>query len=160
MKGGATVTKRNRFHARTEVRIARFLDEWVDRQQQPRGAVYSGEVGCRLREDSDSGCGIDVAYFSAAVIAAQTDASTLMVGPPILAVEVLSPSETVEEIDEKVDEYLAAVVAYVWLVDTHSRAVTVIRPDEPPILRNVTDVITAEPDLPGFSVPVRRLFDN
>jgi Uma2 family endonuclease len=157
-KGEPTVTKRNRFHARAEASIAHVLNEWLHRQPSPRGEVYAGEVGCRLRGDPDSGCGIDVAYFSSATVASQSDESTMMIGPPVVAVEILSPNNTIEEIDEKVDEYLDAGVPHIWLVNTHWRTVTVIRPGVAPTMLSDKDDLTAEPDLPGFRVPVARLF--
>ena len=40
--------------------------------------------------------------------------------PPDLAVEVVSPNDTVYELDEKVEEYLAASVRLVWVVNPES----------------------------------------
>jgi Uma2 family endonuclease len=153
------MTQRNRFHAKVEARIAHILWSWVEQQPKPRGEVYSGEVGCKLRSDPDTGCGIDVAYFSAETVAAQTNQSSRMVGPPILAVEILSPNDTQEEIEEKVAEYQTAGVPHVWLVTPRFRTVTVFRLGAEPTLCNMTDELTAEPELPGFRVAVSRLFE-
>ncbi len=57
-------------------------------------------------------------------------------------------------------EYLAAGVAHVWVMSPRFQTVTVFRPDTPPVLRNVTDDLTAEPELPGFRVPVARVFED
>ncbi len=65
---------------------------------------------------------------SAEVLAAQTGESTIVEGIPTLCVEILSPSEVVERIDEKTDAYLAAGVPLVWLLDLHDKSVTVYRP--------------------------------
>jgi Uma2 family endonuclease len=103
--------------------------------------------------------GIDVAYFGPDVVQIQSHGSTLMDGPPILAVEILSPSDKNEDIDDKVDEYLAAGVKIVWIVDPHFETITVIRPDAPPRAFNVMESIDAEPHLPGFSTPVAKIFE-
>ncbi len=84
--------------------------------------------------------------------------TTLIDGVPTLAVEILSPNDTEEDVNERVDEYLAAGVALVWLVDPHHRTVEVHRPGGEPELFNVRQEMSAEPHLPGFGVPVAQIF--
>lgn len=153
------MTIRNRWHSRTEANLVGVLKDWLRGQPAPRGAVYSGEVGCLLRRAPDSLVGIDVAYFAAATLAQQPADTTLMVGPPLLAIEVLSPSDRQEEINDKVDEYLLAGVVLVWLVDPHFRTVRVHQPEAEPALYNVRQSLTAEPVLPGFQTPVAAIFE-
>jgi Uma2 family endonuclease len=141
------------------VRLARFLDAWLDEQPEPRGQVLAGEAGIVLRRGPDTVVGVDVAYVSAEVMDKQASDSTLIEGAPTLAAEILSPSDTVEDIKEKIDAYLSAGVAIVWIVDPHFRTVTVHRPRAEPELFNVRQEITAEPQLPGFRVPVARFFE-
>ncbi len=92
------MTKWNRFHSRTVTRLAYLLEAWLQTQPAPAGEVYTGEVGTILRRSPDTAVGIDVAYFSAETVARQNESTTLMVGSPSLAVEVLSPSDKLEEI--------------------------------------------------------------
>jgi Uma2 family endonuclease len=152
------MTYRNRWHSRTMARLARFLDYWLDQQPEPRGSVLVGEAGVRLRRDPDTTVGIDVIYISAEVAAHQADDTTIIDGVPVLAVEILSPSNTKEEIDEKIDEYLEAGVPLVWIVDTRYRTVTIYRPDQEPEMVNAGQELSGEPHLPGFRVPVASLF--
>jgi Uma2 family endonuclease len=152
------MTVRNRWHSRIMVRVARFLDVWLDQQPEPRGSVLGGEAGVRLRRDPDTTVGIDVVYVSAEVAANQPNDTTLIDGVPVLAVEILSPSDTLEEIDTKIDEYLAAGVALVWTIDPHDRTVTIYRPGQEPEVVNVREELSGEPHLPGFRVPVAALF--
>jgi Uma2 family endonuclease len=154
------MTKRNRFHATLEARIAQLIGEWVDRQPAPRGEVCSGEVGCILQHDPDTTVGIDVAYFSADVLGRQNEKTSLVDGVPVLAVEILSPNDTVEEIDSKVEAYLSAGVALVWIVNPRLRTVQVYRPGTEPVLFNLSQELSAEPHLPGFRVPVARVFSR
>jgi Uma2 family endonuclease len=76
----------------------------------------------------------------------------------VLAIEILSPSDTIEGVAEKVHAYLDAGVLLVWEVSPFYRAVTVHRPGMPPEFFNVTHDLTAEPHLPGFLVPVAEVF--
>jgi Uma2 family endonuclease len=153
------MTVRNRFHSRTLVRVCKFLDNWLDQQPPPRGQVLAGEAGVRLARDPDTTFGIDVVYVSAEVIVQQTEESTLIDGVPTLAVEILSPNDTLEDVHEKIDALLAAGVALVWIIDPYDRTVRTYRPEAEPELFNVRQELTAEPQLPGFRVPVARLFE-
>ena len=106
------MTRRNRHHSRTETWIAHFLLAWLETQPEPRGEIVSGEAGFRLSRDLDSLVGIDVAYVSAKIAAVDPD-SAYFEGPPVLAVEILSPSDQQERIDEKVSLYLKTGVPLV-----------------------------------------------
>lgn len=152
------MTRRNKFHSRLESLIAQLLRNWNDSRPAPRGDVYSGEAGVRLTQDPDSTFGIDVVYLSAERLAEQTDETTLLVGPPTLAVEILSPSDRIEEIQAKLDEYLASGVPVVWVVDPHFKAVTVYRPGKGPETLHGEALLEDEAHLPGFRVAVRELF--
>jgi Uma2 family endonuclease len=157
-EGGPPMTVRNRFHSLALICVGTELELWRRGQPEPRGQILGGEAGVRLRRTPDSTVGVDVVYVSAEVLARQTDDTTLIDGVPVLAVEILSPSDTQEEIDEKIDSYLAAGVALVWVIDPHDRTVTVYRPDARPKLFNEDQELTGDPHLPGFRTPVARLF--
>ncbi len=152
------MTVRNRWHSEIMALTTTSLVNWLKQQPEPRGSVLCGEVGVRLTRDPDTTVGVDVAYVSAEVAALHADDSTLIDGPPILAVEILSPSNTQDEIDEKIDQYLAAGVALVWIIHPRRRTVTIYRPDAEPQLVNVGQELTGEPHLPGFRVAVADLF--
>jgi Uma2 family endonuclease len=152
------MTRRNRFHAALEARLAQLIGYWLDSQPEPRGQVYSGEAGVRLRLNPDTSVGIDVVYFPPGVEAAQTGNTSLIEGAPALAVEILSPSDMKKEVTEKVNEYLAAGVLLVWVIDPDFETITFHRPGRPTESFNATHMLSADPHLPDFSVPVSRVF--
>lgn len=154
------MTRRNPRHAGTEARIATLLSNWVMRQPSPRGRVYSGEVGVRLRRNPDTTVGIDVAYFSADAVAANAAAVSLLEGPPVVAVEILSPSDVQEDVLDKVAEYLDAGVKLVWVVEPRFRTVTVYQRGADPVMFNATQELDGGPHLPGFRVAVAELFTD
>ena len=58
-------------------------------------------------------------------MAAQAPDDTFLIdGPPVLAVEILSPKDKHEEVVEKINAYLESGVALVWIVDPDLRTVT------------------------------------
>jgi Uma2 family endonuclease len=151
------MTRRNRRHGRTEINIAYCLKDWLESRTGLGGEVVGGETGFILTRNPASGVGIDVAYVSAEV-AARAPEAAYFEGPPVLAVEILSPSETQEEIDEKVAVYLESGVKIVWVVNPRFKTVTVYRPDAQPALFNENQTIDAEPHLPGFRAGVGSFF--
>ena len=154
------MTRRNRRHTRTTSNLAHLLTLWLRQQPEPRGEVLAGEAGFRLRRDPDSTVGVDLAYISPELAARTPDNAALIDGPPVLAVEILSPSDRHEEVVEKLQEYLDAGVALVWVVDPDLRTVSVHRPGAEPELVNVRQELGGTPELPGFHVPVAAIFQR
>ncbi len=154
------MTVRNRFHSKTMAQLAGDLVIWRRSLPEPRGDVVCGEAGVRLPGiEPETTIGVDVAYVSHDVMVRQTDDTTIIEGVPTLVVEILSPNDTQEEIDEMVDSYLSVGVPLVWLVDPTDRTVTIYRPGEEPTLVNSRQTLEGGTVLPGFSVPVAQIFD-
>ena len=147
----------NRHHARAVTRVCKFLDNWLDTQPQPRGAVLGGDAGVVFSDRVSFG--VDVAYVSAAVMAAQSDdASTRLVGVPEVAVEILSPGEVLKRRHRKRTAYLRAGVKLVWILDPLDGTVTAYRPGADPVMFSGRQEVTADDVLPGFRVPAADLF--
>ncbi len=153
------MTRHNPRHSGTEVNLGYLLKSWLKQRPPPRGRLFSGEAGFRLARDPDTTVGIDVAYISAELASRTPEDAKIVDGAPILAVEILSPSDKQEKIIEKIRGFLQAGVARVWIVDPAFRTVCVYRPDAEPELFNVRQELTAEPHLPGLRVPVAEIFE-
>lgn len=78
--------------------------------------------------------------------------------PPDLAVEVVSPNDTVYEVDAKVAEYLAAGVPIIWVVNPETRVVHVYRADGTTVRLSEKDELTAPDLLPQLHCKVADLF--
>lgn len=155
-----TMTTRGFAHSRVQSRITSRLDIWASTQPAPRGAVVSGEARVRLRTDSPTFVGVDVAYVEAGSMPENPRTARFVPGPPVLVVEILSPSDEYADVAAKIYEYLDAGVRLVWIVDTFFSTVTVHRPDAKPQLFNLDQELAAEPFLPGFRVAVAELFEG
>ncbi len=79
---------------------------------------------------------------------------------PDLVVEVVSPNDIAESLQEKVKEYLGAGVLLVWLV--YPQLGWVVSYESLHRMRGFTmaDELDAEPVLPGFRLPMSELFSN
>ncbi len=156
---GDIMPVRNMRHSEATTATGGELRNWMRTFPNPRGKVLTGDAGLRLALDPDRTFGVDVMVVSAELLAAQTGESTIIEGVPTLCVEILSPSEVMENIDEKTDAYLAAGVPLVWLLDLHDKSVTAYSPGAEPMFFNRLMEISGEPHLPGFRVPVANLFE-
>jgi Uma2 family endonuclease len=74
---------------------------------------------------------------------------------PDLAIEILSPDDSFEDMMEKVDEYFSQGVKLVWIIICRTREVLVCTAQSK---YSVRDVLTAPELLPGFELPVRDIF--
>jgi Uma2 family endonuclease len=158
------MTMRNKHHTRVETRVARYLDVWSDAQPAPRGSVYSGEVGVVLRAEPELSVGIDIIYLNAEQTATNDavddDETTILLAPITLAVEILSPSDTIENIHRKLDWFEECGVPLVWVLNPYQRTVAVYRPGVPPVTFNEQQELDGGTELPGFRVPVASLFER
>jgi len=77
---------------------------------------------------------------------------------PDLAIEVLSPSNTPQEMSRKLHDYFAAGVQLVWYVDPAARTVEVFTAANQSLVLREDQTLTGEPVLPGFSLALRELF--
>src|SRR5215471_16133467 len=80
-------------------------------------------------------------------------------GPPDLAIEVKSPSDSVTALRKKAQTYLSHGTTLVLLVDPKLRTVSVHRRDAVPIaLKNADDVVDFDPAVPGFRCTLAEIF--
>ncbi len=146
---------RDRLHASSAARIGKLFGNWAASVPEPRPEVVGGS-GFVLSHST--AVDIDVAVISAELADSEVDDSWMYEGIPILAVEILSPYDTIKEIAAKLKKYRECGVPIVWVVDTDLRTVTEHRPDREPKLFTKADTLAAEPHLPGFSCRVAEFF--
>ena len=80
--------------------------------------------------------------------------------PPTLAVEIVSESNTPEEMRIKTSEYFQSGSRLVWLIYPKTKTVAVFETAsaEPTRVLAEGDTLKGEPALPGFSIPVSEIF--
>ena len=122
------------------------------------GVVVGVETGFRLARSPDTVRGVDVGFVKAARIPKAGRPTAYWEGAPDLAVEVLSPTDTVQAIEEKVDDYLTAGCPMVLVINPRRRTLTVHRPGRNPAVLREGDSFAADEVVPGFSCPVAAIF--
>ena len=149
---------RDRFSAALLPRLCTELFNWLERQPEPRGDVFADRVGCVLERDPDTVVGVDVAYFSAQQMHRQPANAPLLEGAPTLAIEIVSSLKTKANILPKIDVLLRSGALLVWLVEPLTQTFSSFRANEPTQQFMSSDIISADPFLPGFTLPVAQFF--
>ena len=121
------------------------------------GTVLGSNLGCRMAS-GDLLCP-DVSFVARGRLG-EVNHTGFFEGAPDLVVEVLSPSDTVERLHRKIQQYFANGTRVAWLVSPFERTVTVYHSDRPDTLLREQDRIYGESILPGFSLRVAELFEG
>ena len=130
--------------------IATFLDD------HPIGKVYTPDVGISLPNGNVRTP--DVTFVRTEKLPGGESPEGFGELVPDLAIEVLSPNDSLKEVGRKIGEFLECGVPIVWVVDPKRQTVTVYRSLSETQQFSATDLIAADPVLPGFSCKVARFF--
>ena len=136
-------------HSRIQGRIVRLWGNYVD-SSGVGGEVYT-EVPCNTHI---KGRRPDVAYLTPELLAQYGDVDTLPQSFPLIA-EVVSPTDTANEVFGKAHEYLNSGCEEVWLVFTEERWIIVVTPTSHTIYAS-EETLTSQV-LRGFSTTVNAL---
>ena len=121
------------------------------------GLVTTAETGFKIATNPDTVLAPDVGFVAKNRLPA--DFSTLVgffPGAPDLAAEVISPSETYEQVETKVARYLDAGTRLVWVVRPKQKRVEVHRTDGTSALLSVGETLDGESVVSGFRLVVGR----
>lgn len=146
-------------HGYVTTNVLRPLLAFVD--ESNAGVINLGELGYRLTDDPDTVLAPDVSFVSRERLAGfEIPERGYWRIAPDLVVEVLSPSESAEDVATKVGKYLAAGVRMVVAVAPRSRSVTVYLPGGEARVLHEGDVLEGGNVLPDFALPVARIFER
>jgi Uma2 family endonuclease len=80
-------------------------------------------------------------------------------GAPDLAVEVMSPGDSIPEVNAKARDWLTHGAEEVWVVNPRSRTVAIHRMGSGVVTLTEEQSLESPALLPGFSCAVREIFD-
>ncbi len=122
------------------------------------GVVCAAETGFVVEQAPDSVLGADSAFISSERLASVENPEKFFPFAPDIAVEVLSPSNTVREMEEKIDLYFGAGSRMVWVVSPKRRTVSVYTSPLEVRILGERDTLEGGDVLPGFSYELSKLF--
>lgn len=122
------------------------------------GVVCGAETGFILKRNPDTVRAPDASFVAKERIPAGGIPRTYWPFAPDLAVEVVSPNDRFDEVQDKVAEYFAAGTRLVWVVLPKTRTVLVYRSLHDVRSLGANDELSGEDVIPGFICRVAELF--
>ena len=144
-------------HGRVAAKLVQRIGAHVEAHRL--GVVLTCDTGFVLHREPDTMRAPDVAFVTYERYHAFGDDTLALPGPPDIAIEVLSPSDTPAKVHAKVADYLAAGTLLVWVVDPGRRQVRSYRRLLEPQIIGESGALAADDLLPGLCLPVADLFD-
>jgi Uma2 family endonuclease len=122
------------------------------------GEVYAAMTGFHLATNPDHVRGADAAFVRRERVMAVGDIGGFWPGAPDLAVEVIAPSDTFADVEEKMLDWLKYGTRLVIAISPRQRTVMTCRSLQDVRLLAEGDVLDAADVVPGWSMSVRDLF--
>ncbi len=139
-------------HGEISTNIVTLLNNYA--RQHQLGRIYTAETKFQIGE---SGRKPDVAFVTQERLPEnRRQASPL---PPDLAIEVVSPTDMLYNVLEKVAEYLDAGTQMIWVIEPIFKTVTVYRSPDDIKLFTKNDTLTGEDVVEGFQCTVAEIFE-
>ena len=144
-----------RFHSRLTGAFCLLLSEWSEEK---------GEIGIEwaviLKRRGQDWVPIpDLLYISYERLPLERFEDEACPIAPELVIEIISPSQSFGDLSEKATDYLQAGVDRVWLLDSHSKTVTIFYPDAPPQTKRGNDSLR-DKLLPGLELTAKQIFQQ
>ena len=141
-------------HGIVTINLSTLLHNYV--RANNLGVLYAADTGFKLESNPDTVLAPDIAFI--ARDRAGIPSPFYRSGPPDLAVEVLSPSDSEPKVERKTALWLRLGAKAVWNVNPRKRTVEVIRADGVRKLFRETDELVDDDTVPGFRVKVSEIF--
>lgn len=122
-------------------------------RQRRLGKVYIN-TGFWIGQDPDTVRGPDIAFVRTERV---VKSEAFYDGPPDLAIEIVSSSDTYMDFEEKLDDLLRGGTRAVVVVDPARQRVRIHRVSE---IVDVTEAIAVDDVVPGWSLPMSEIFED
>ena len=137
-------------------RIAAKLGRSVE--EHDLGEVVGAETGFIVERNPDTVLGVDAAFISHERLSTIEDLDKFAPFAPDLAVEVMSPSNTIREMGEKVALYFGAGARAVWVFNPKKRTAAVYNSSSDVRVFSEQETLEGGEVLPGFTLELSKLF--
>jgi Uma2 family endonuclease len=144
-------------HSLICVNLVLLLTSFVRKKQA--GNVYDSSMGFRLSREIL--LSPDVSFVSKVRLKEiMVSPEKFLFGAPDLAVEVLSPGDTLDLIERKLEKYFQHGTRLAWVVDPRRKTVAVHSLDAVTKLSRPNEILSGGDALPGFKCKVRQVFET
>ena len=123
------------------------------------GWLFCSDAGVRLERGPDTVREPDMAFISAERLPLDVRVRGYAEIAPDLVVEIVSPSDRPVAVHDKAQMWLRYGVRLVWVVNPETRTIITMPADGPDRTLYEDDTLDGGEVIPGFSCPVRDVFD-
>ena len=123
------------------------------------GRVGGTDGGVVVRRNPDTVREPDVFFVSAERLPLDDQSDGYLEVAPELVVEIISPNDSQDDVDEKTQVWLSLGVLMVVEVYPRTRTIVVHRPGVPAVTLTGDDALDGGDVLPEFSLPLSEIFD-
>lgn len=137
-------------------RLTRLFDEWAEREGS--GIVHDSSGGFVLPDGSIRSP--DVSWIRKDRIAklSRDERQRFLRLCPDFVLELRSQSDSVQSLQEKMEEYIENGARLGWLIDPIKKQVHIYRPNRAPEIMNNPERVSGEDVLNGFSLELQRVW--
>jgi Uma2 family endonuclease len=128
-------------------------------EERGHGKARCGDVGIVLWRNPDRVVGADAVFIANSSLPLRISREGYLETIPDLIVEIMSKNDSWAAVRRKVEDYLNVGARVVWIVDPEARTVTAFRRGQETV-HNEKDILTVEDIIPGFQLPVARIFQE
>ncbi len=144
-------------HAQIITKLARYLDVFAETNEL--GQVFSdGAFVFDPKNDPNTAVRPDVAFVTQARFEAVGDYDDAFPGIPDLAAEVVSRTDYLYGVSDKIEDYLQAKVRMVWVINPRRREIFVYALGKHARLLDANDELDGGEVLPGFKLKISEIF--
>lgn len=140
-------------HGEVALAIGALIRTYV--RQHQLGKAYAAETGFVLSHNPDTVRAPNVAFIAAD---RARPYESFVDSAPDLVVEVVSPGDSHQEVEQKVLDYLDAGTKLIWIVQPRTRTITVYRSLKDVRILTENDTLDGNDVLPGFNIAVKEIF--
>lgn len=145
-------------HGAIAQKIATLLSRHV--AEHDLGEVAAAETGFLLPGSPETVIAPDAAFVRKERLAEIGYPENYFPEAPALAVEVTSPDDTADHVEDKARRWLAAGAQMVWVVYPRGRSVTVYRSLDDVRVLTENATLDASDVIQGFSCPIGKFFEG
>ena len=143
-------------HGEVTLELGRVIGNHV--VEHDLGRCYAAETGFILNEADQTVLAPDVAFVQASRVPPRERRRGFVPVVPDLVVEVVSPSDRIGDVIDKVTTYLDAGVRLVWVIEPVRQRATAYTTDRTAHLLSVEDTLDGSDVLPGFRLKIADIF--
>jgi Uma2 family endonuclease len=139
-----------------EAYVVHELFSWAE--ADGRGEVFSSNAGFNLPDGSTLSPDAGWVESSRVAVLSERERERFLPFAPDFLIEILSPSDSLPELDAKMKQWIANGVRLAWRIDPFGGSVAVYAAGAAPVVMDRPDLVEGTGPVAGFSLKMARVW--